>query len=104
MPKLTKNNTYAILWLKSQGWELSEISKELGITDKQVNSVVLPQPIESVNNIRRTSKDFMINQTANKTRGVSIMTKEASAMNDDLKKTTTKNNNSRINNSIHKIS
>lgn len=104
MARLSKNNTYAILWLKSQGWTPENIHKELNVTIKQVNSVELPiQTTEQVVDKKKTSKDFMIHETASKTNGVAIMTPQASSMNDDFKKNN-KPNNSRNENIIHKIS
>lgn len=101
MAKLSKVNKYAILWLKSQGLSADNIQKELGVTAKQIESVVPEQRTESNN--RKTSKDFMIHETANRVNSVAIMTKEASSMNDDFKKTNKPNNN-RNQNNIHKIS
>lgn len=106
MAKLSKVNRYAILWLKSQGLSSEVIRKELGVTLKQIESVELTQTTQQAqtdSNNRKTSKDFMIHETANKVNSVAIMTKEASSMNDDFKKIN-KSNNNRNQNSIHKIS
>jgi hypothetical protein len=94
MARINKIQKYAALWLNSQGWELTKIANELSITDSQVKNVVdspstTPQaPIKTVSSPmgKSPSKNLMINESAGKTRKVSIMTKEASAMNDDLKK------------------
>lgn len=104
MAKLSKINKYAILWLKSQGMNTEDIQKELGISAKQIDSVVIPNntPITESSG-RKTSKDFMIHETANKVNSVAIMTKEASSMNDDFKKANKPIIN-RNQNNIHKIS
>ena len=106
MARLSKTNKYAILWLKSQGMSVDGINKEIGVPVKQIESVEIPQVNGSANpesSNRKTSKDFMIHETANRVNSVAIMTKEASAMNDDFKKTNKPNNN-RNQNNIHKIS
>lgn len=104
MAKLSKVNKYAILWLKSQGLSTEVIQKELGVTQKQVESVEpTPQKVQTESSGRKTSKDFMIHETANRVNSVAIMTKEASTMNDDFKKANKPNNN-RNQNNIHKIS
>jgi hypothetical protein len=105
MAKLSKVNKYAILWLKSQGLSDEIIKKELGVTIKQIESIEAPQQnTQTESNDRKTSKDFMIHETANRVNSVAIMTKEASSMNDDFKKTNKPNNTSRNQNNIHKIS
>jgi uncharacterized protein (UPF0254 family) len=86
---------YAVLWLDSQGQEVGAISEELGIakssvsrtiklyakTNEQDESTTTTQPVR-----RKTSKDFMINKTSGKgSTGVTIMTKEASEINDASK-------------------
>jgi len=106
MARLSKVNKYAILWLKSQNKSNEDIQKELDVTVKQIESVE-PAQTESQSensNTRKTSKDFMIHETANRVNSVAIMTKEASSMNDDFKKTNKPNNTNRNQNNIHKIS
>lgn len=107
MSRLSKSNKYAILWLKSQNKTTEEIQKELGVSEKQVDSVVLPTHKDNAqqdSTNRKTSKDFMIHETANRINSVAIMTKEASAMNDDFKKSNKPNNTSRNQGNIHRIS
>lgn len=107
MAKLSKANKYAILWLKSQGKSIEEIQKELNVTMKQVESTQQPVAIPGAKQqatAHKTSKDFMIHETANRVNSVAIMTKEASSMNDDFKKANKPNNTSRNQNNIHKIS
>jgi transposase len=90
MAKLSKSNTYAVHWLNSQGQSIEQIAKELGITTKQVSSVIEKQASAgSDTNIPvATSKvgkypNLMINQTsAKKSKSVAIMTKEASEVHD----------------------
>ena len=108
MARLSKINKYAILWLKSQGKTSDEIHKELDIPIKQIETVEAENtpknPITTESTSRKTSKDFMIHETANKVNSVAIMTKEASSMNDDFKKANKPNNTNRNLNNIHKIS
>lgn len=97
MARLSKTQNYAILWLNSQGVELVKIADELGLTEKQVLSVIEKgidtkisenakiKTVKSSANSR--SKNLMITQTAGKkTKNVAIMTQEASQLNDELKK------------------
>ena len=98
MARLSKTQNYAILWLNSQGTDLVKIADELGLTEKQVLSVIEKgidtkisentkiKTVKSPANSR--SKNLMITQTAGKkTKNVAIMTQEASQLNDELKKT-----------------
>jgi len=97
MSRLNKVQVYAIRWLSHEGKSPESISTELDITIKQVLSTLekyavsvddkkeskLDTKKEPVN----SSKNLMINQTSSKqTKNVMIMTKEASMMNDELKK------------------
>jgi hypothetical protein len=93
-----KNNTltYAILLLNHQGLDNTHIAEDLSLTEKQVKSVVDKIHIAEAqtNSIPTTSspvgkikpKDLMITESASRTRSVSIMTQQASALNDELKK------------------
>lgn len=88
MAKLSKVNTYAILWLNQSGHSVEDIVSELGVTEKQVSSV-----IESVVNnsqiktVKPNPKNLMITHTAGKKlNNVAIMTKDASAMADENRK------------------
>ena len=97
MSRLNKTQVYAIRWLNYEGKSPESISTELDITIKQVLST-LEKYAASVDDKKEskldtkkepvsTSKNLMINQTSSKqTKNVMIMTKEASAMNDELKK------------------
>jgi hypothetical protein len=94
MARINKIQKYAALWLNSQGWDSPKIANELSLTDSQVKNVVdspSTTPQASIKTVsspmgKSPSKNLMINESAGGTRKVSIMTKEASAMNDDLKK------------------
>ena len=80
MSKLSKSSIYAIKYLFSQGFTAEQIASEINLSVDNIQSV-----IEAENLIKQppTAKDLMINQTAVKrTNSVSIMTKEASKMND----------------------
>lgn len=92
MPKITNVQKYAILWLDHSKNSIEEISKELNLTEKQINSVLS-------NNVKKegvqtksspvngsNSKNLMIRETANKKKHVAIMTKESSMINDESKK------------------
>lgn len=100
MNKKTKDNTtkYAVLYLESQGKDADEIAAELGITSREVKSLIKPNKpkkdkTQSSDAIKTTSapvnsKNLMITQTeAKKNRSVAIMTKAASEVNDEFKKT-----------------
>lgn len=95
MARLNKIQKYAILWLNNQGLDTDAIILETKLSKKQITNTisehsnkVLDKGIQTktspVNGSR--SKNLMITETSNKTRNVAIMTKEASQLNDDLKK------------------
>lgn len=101
MARINKTQTYAILWLNSQSYDNAHIEKELGFTNKQIQSVLdksKTSQATDTNNVKTSSapvgqsqsKKLMITESASRTRNVSIMTKEASALNDELKKNVTK--------------
>lgn len=111
MSKITKTQTYAICWLHSLNKSVLEISEELKLNEKQILSVlekntqvkqdsdeIIKTSTSSVGQ-KPTPKDLMITHTsAKKTNSVSIMTKEASELNDELRKkinTNTKNDQQR---------
>lgn len=109
MSRITKTEKYAILWLNSQEINVETISKELGLTEQQINNVISKGETNKKNNNIKTksqsmgvspSKNLMIRETANKKNHVAIMTKEASMVNDDAKK---KNEAKRITQNIFKI-
>ena len=97
MSRLNKTQNYAILWLSSQGMDIEAIAKELSVKENQISNFIkknlennssdkeaiktASSPVSKI-----SSKNLMINQTAAKSsRNVSIMTKEASSLNDSLK-------------------
>lgn len=96
MAKLNKTQKYAVLWLNSQGWAATKIASELSLTDNQVANTVKSNDlsgeepkIKTVSSpVKQQSppKSLMITESAGKTRSVSIMTKEASQLNDEFKK------------------
>lgn len=116
MARLNKTTKYAILWLNSQGFDNGKISNELGVSDQQIANTLKntdsdhtksenPNAIPTTSGpVNMTSKNFMIRQTANKVNNVAIMTKEASTMNDDFKKSNQPNSKNNLSNHIHKIS
>jgi DNA-binding transcriptional regulator GbsR (MarR family) len=82
MKKLSKNSIYAIKYLFSQGMSADKISEETGLSINNV-SIIIEEEIKSKTETKQTAKDLMINETAVKrTNSVSIMTKEASMIND----------------------
>jgi hypothetical protein len=93
MARINKMQKYAALWLNSQGWDLTKIANELSLTNSQVKNVVENPEVTAAAAIKTVSspmgqspsKNLMINESPGK-RSVSIMTKEASALNDELKK------------------
>jgi hypothetical protein len=97
MSRVNKTQSYAALWLNSQGWSITKISNELDLTEKQIQNLIEKSqktndsnPIKTVSSPVATSpsKNLMIRETANKRNNVSIMTKESSMLNDELKKKT----------------
>ena len=92
--KITKNIAYAINWLLSQNKTPKEISDELNLTEKQIIAYIEKNNISKADNlatksskVKSKSKDLMIRHTSNKkVNNVAIMTKEASEVNDELKK------------------
>lgn len=94
MARLNKTQIYAIRWLNSQGKDVRQISDELDITNSQVQKTLEKNSISKTNNDAiKTAKEpasksqnLMIRETASKkTKNVSIMTKEASQLNDQMK-------------------
>ena len=111
MSRITKSQKYAILWLNSQSKNNHEISKELNLTTKQVNSVLKsntkPENPPSNNLETKTkpmgstnSRNLIIKETNNKQK-VALMSKEFSMMSDEFRKKTTKPKNRKQN--IYKI-
>lgn len=93
MAKISKNNIYAIKYLVSQGHEIDYISSETGLSADSIQSI-----IDSENLAKKpiTSKDLMINKTAiKKQNNVSIMTQEASMLNDHNKNKHNKKDNNK---------
>jgi predicted transcriptional regulator len=98
MNKTNKTQQYAIQWLDSKNYSVSEISKELNITESTVIKIL--EKHKPTNNIEDTniktasssasktrSKNLMINQTSvKKNKSVMIMTPEASMSNDESRK------------------
>lgn len=104
MNKTTKLHKYAILWLASQGVDLETIAKEVKLSTVQVTRVINSNNKQTVlsqhnqeqdqnKNNNSRSKSLMITDSNAKKFKVAIMTKDASMLNDELKKnnTTTKN-------------
>lgn len=95
MPKLSKNNLYAIQWLHSQGKSIEDIATELKVSVTQVKNAIpeqqtIQQAEPSIPNnsaVKPDPKSLMITQTSGKgTNSVAIMTKQASELGDALKK------------------
>ncbi len=96
MSNIKKNQTYSILWLNSQGWDNEKIMQELTVSNDQIKKTLEKYEIinqDSKKNIKTTSsvsrsKNLMITETSGKRqKTIAIMTKEASELNDELKKT-----------------
>jgi orotate phosphoribosyltransferase-like protein len=78
--KISKNNIYAIKYLVAQGLNSEQIASELNLNTDNVQSIIVS---ENLSPKAPTVKDLMINKTAvKKTNSVSIMTQEASMVND----------------------
>jgi hypothetical protein len=93
--KITKSVGYAIQWLSSSGKSPADIALELKLTTEQVVEHLeknYTQQTESKietksSQVKSSSKDMMIRHTRDKkNNSVSIMTGEASMLNDELKK------------------
>lgn len=109
MARINKMQKYAILWLSSQGLDTEAIVAETKLGKTQIANTIteyanktsekgLQTKTSPVNGSR--SKNLMITESSNKTRSVAIMTKEASQLNDDLKKNT--NSSSKIQKGIYR--
>jgi hypothetical protein len=99
MARLNKTQIYAIRWLHSQGKNNEQIADELDISNTQVNKTLEQntssktdkESIKTAKEPASRSQKLMIRETATKkTNNVSIMTKEASELNDQLKQQTAK--------------
>jgi DNA-binding transcriptional regulator LsrR (DeoR family) len=91
--KLSKSTSYAINWLYTQGKGVDYIADELDLQAETVqkyiekNSVQDKVELATKSKPVKSSKDLMIRHTRDKkTNNVAIMTREASAFNDDAKK------------------
>lgn len=94
MARLNKTQIYAIRWLDSQGKNIDQISDELDIPSTTVKKTVEKnssaksddKSIKTAKEPVSKSQNLMIRETASKkTKNVSIMTKEASELNDQIK-------------------
>lgn len=94
MKRLTKTQQYAILYMLDNGKTKEDIVHELKISlESLVRFIEKNQKVTTQENTIKTtsskitSKDLMISQTSVKgNKSVSIMTKEASQVNDEFKK------------------
>jgi len=89
MPKLNKTQKYAIQWLHSTGLSSDAIAKELNVTTEQVASLVPKVEIVASPTTATipSAKDLMITHTSGKKiNSIAIMTKEASQIGDESKK------------------
>lgn len=95
MARLNQTQIYAIRWLESQGQKSDKIAEELSLTENQVIKVLekntSTKQDETAIKTKKSSAasrshNLMIRQTAaKKSNNVSIMTKEASELNDSSK-------------------
>lgn len=92
--KMTKNTKYAASWLYSQGRSVEQIAEELKLTVDQVSEYIeknhpqtgTPDITTTTSPVTKKSSDLMIRHTRDKkTNTVSIMTREASEVNDHMK-------------------
>lgn len=111
MSRLNKTQIYAIRWLDYQNFAAIKIADELKLTLKQVSGVLEKHSKTGEENKIETKsspvsskpKNFMVNETAvKKTNSVSIMTKEASAIHDELQKKAEQSSVKRPNNAIYR--
>lgn len=89
MKSLSKNQIYAILYLKDvNNLQIEEICEELNISKDRLQNFIDNDYLLYTKNKPPTSKDLMIRQTMSKKENtVAIMTKEASEMNDGSRPT-----------------
>lgn len=104
--KITKTIGYAINWLSFNGRSIANIAEELKLTENQVrlylekNKSLKKEELPIKSSSVKSSKDLMIRHTRDKkTNNVAIMTAEASAVNDEIRKKIS----SKINNNIEHI-
>lgn len=103
MSKLTKVDSYAILWLAHSGMDVAGISKELKLPEKSIINLLEKQNgTNETNNVKTGSepvgktrpKTLMINETASKKKkSVSVMTEAASQKNDEIIKNINRTHN-----------
>lgn len=92
MAKVNKSQVYAVKWLLDQNNSIDQIVEELGLPIKQVQDIAdgyvpnpRPEPPKGIE-----PKDLMIRHTSAKnSNSVSIMTKEASELNDSKRQNLT---------------
>ena len=112
MSRINRTQSYAALWLNHLGWPVEKISNELEITDNQVLGVIKKEKEQGSSSAIKTassststskSKHLMITDSANNKNNVAIMTKEASALNDDFKKQNPPTTENRFSKNIFRI-
>ena len=93
MARINKIQKYATLWLHHEGWDVENISNELDLTTRQIKNIVKDLEPKKQNSDSETpkpkiksSKDFMITESVSGNHRVSIMTKTASEINDESRK------------------
>lgn len=101
MSKINKSDKYAVLWLNSQGYSIDNISKELKLTEVQIKNIVkkyiddqprqdkIPTTSSSVSGLSNP-KHLMITESQSGKHKVAVMTKAASELSDEARKTNTK--------------
>lgn len=93
MNKKTHIHEYAALWLNSQNMSISDIAQELKLTEKQIQNILNKHTSQSHISTttepvkKSTIKDLMITDSASAKHRVAIMTKAASEIADESKKT-----------------
>jgi predicted transcriptional regulator len=108
--KINKTIGYAIRWLNHTNLSVDEIANELELTSKQVKNFLeknynndSPQLTTKQSPVTISSSDLMIRHTRDKkTNTVAIMTKEASAINDEMRKINSTKISSKYKDCIHK--
>lgn len=111
MNKINNIHKYAVLWLESQAIEIEDIVKKTGLTQKQILSIIkkekdktqaLTEKEKIVTSSSQVSankkskmKEMMITESIGRRQNVTIMTKSASEIADEGKKTFITNNTSK---------
>lgn len=95
MAKISKTQIYATHWLNHIGFTVEQISDEIGVSKKQIETTLSANTEDQITNEQQsgtniTPKHMLITHTSGKKLNtVAIMTKEASSISDEVNKKST---------------